>query len=125
MSEDDRVEVGPEADFEDGDVELVQIGRAEVGVIRADGEFHALRNQCPHDGGPVCNGKVEPRLVGEWGGSGERVEQEYSDDQCIISCPWHGWSFDVETGEHIGDDRYVVPTYEVVVEDGTVYVNTE
>lgn len=125
MSAENRVEVGAAADFEDGDAELVEVGRVEVGVIKVDGEFHALRNQCPHDSGPVCKGRVEPRLVGEWGGSGKRVEQHYDDDQQIISCPWHGWSFDVETGKHIGDDRYVIPKYDVVVEDGVVYVKDE
>ncbi|MFC6766960.1 Rieske (2Fe-2S) protein [Natrinema soli] len=124
MSDDGRVEVAPVSDFDDGEARIITVGRAEVGVIKANDEFYALRNQCPHDGGPVCKGQVEPRLVGEWAGPGKRVEQEYS-DECIISCPWHGWSFDVETGKHIGDDSYIVPTYDVVVEDGIVYVNTE
>ncbi|QSW97714.1 Rieske (2Fe-2S) protein [Haloterrigena alkaliphila] len=124
MSDDGRVEVAPVSDFDDGEARIINVGRAEVGVIKANDEFYALRNQCPHDGGPVCKGQVEPRLVGEWPGPGNRVEQEYS-DECIISCPWHGWSFDVETGKHIGDDSYIVPTYDVVVEDGIVYVNTE
>lgn len=124
MSDDGLVEVGPEADFEEGDTQVVEVGRAEVGVMKADGEFYALRNQCPHQGGPACEGLVEPRLVGEWGGPGKRVEQHYSDDY-IVSCPWHGWSFDVETGEHIGDSNYILPSYDVVVKDGTVYVSTE
>lgn len=125
MSDDGRVEVAPVDDFEEGRAEIVTVGRVEVGVMKAGDEFHALRNQCPHDGGPACEGLVEKRLVGEWEGPGERVEQSYSDDDYIVSCPWHGWSFDVETGEHIGNDRYVVPTYEVEVEDGVVYVRTE
>lgn len=120
---DGEIEVGAADAFADGDVEIIEVGRAEVGVIKADGEFYALRNQCPHDGGPACEGPVEKRLVGEWGGPGERVEQHYSDDS-IVSCPWHGWSFYLETGEHIGDDSYVVPSYDVVVRDGIVYVQT-
>jgi len=117
------VKVGPAADFEEGDVEIVEVGRAEVGVIRADGQFYALRNECPHDGGPACEGQVQQKLVGEFEEPGERVNQYYS-DEWIVSCPWHGWTFDLETGEHIGDDRYVVPTYDVVVEDGVVYVDS-
>jgi nitrite reductase/ring-hydroxylating ferredoxin subunit len=124
MSEDGRIEVGPAAGFEDGETRVIEIGRAEVGVIKADGDFYALRNQCPHQGGPACEGLVEPRLVGEWDGTGERVQQYYSDDY-IVSCPWHGWSFDLETGKHIGDDSYVLPTYDVVVDDGTVFVKTD
>jgi len=123
MSAEGRVKVGPAADFEEGDVEIVEVGRAEVGVIRADGQFYALRNECPHDGGPACEGQVQQKLVGEFEEPGERVNQYYS-DEWIVSCPWHGWTFDLETGEHIGDDRYVVPTYDVVVEDGVVYVDS-
>nr|WP_245332844.1 Rieske 2Fe-2S domain-containing protein [Halarchaeum solikamskense] len=121
---DGEIEVGAADAFADGDVEIIEVGRVEVGVIKADGEFYALRNQCPHDGGPACEGPVEKRLVGEWGGPGERVEQRYGDDS-IVSCPWHGWSFYLETGEHIGDDSYVVPSYDVVVRDGVVYVQTD
>ena len=123
MSADGLVEVAPVAEVEDGDHRIVEVGRAEVGVIRADGEFYALRNQCPHDGGPVCTGKVQRKLVGDFTGPGERIDQHYS-DECIVSCPWHGWSFDLESGEHIGDDRIRVPTYDVVVEDGVVYVDS-
>jgi nitrite reductase/ring-hydroxylating ferredoxin subunit len=120
---DDLVKVGPASEFDDGDAEIIEVGRAEVGVVRADGEFYAIRNQCPHDGGPVCEGNVQKELVGEFTGTGQRVEQQYSDTD-IISCPWHGWSFELETGIHIGDDRIQVPTYEVVVEDEIVYVHT-
>lgn len=122
MSDDGLIEVGPAADFEDGDTEIVEVGRVEVGVMKAGGEFYALRNQCPHDGGPACEGPVEQKLVGEYQGPGERVKKHYSDDY-IVSCPWHGWSFEVDSGKHIGDDSYVVPTYDVVVEDGVVYVD--
>ena len=124
MSDENRVAVKPEAEFEDGEAEIVQVGRAEVGVIRADGEFYALRNQCPHDGGPACEGQVQRELVGEFTGPGERIDQYYADNY-IVSCPWHGWSFDLETGKHIGDDRYRVPTYDVEVDDGMVYVRTD
>ncbi|RLM88395.1 Rieske (2Fe-2S) protein [Halobellus sp. Atlit-38R] len=120
---DGLVEVGPATEFEDGDHAIVEVGRAEVGVVRADGEFYALRNQCPHDGGPVCTGTVQRELLGEFTGTGERVEQYYG-EECIISCPWHGWSFELETGTHIGDERIQLPMYDVVVEDGIVYVDT-
>ena len=122
MSHENLVEVGAVDEFEDGDHRIVRVGRAEVGVVRADGEFYALRNRCPHEGGPTCEGQVEKKLVGSFVGPGERVDQQYS-DECIVSCPWHGWSFELATGKHIGDDRIRVPTYDVVVEDGTVYVD--
>lgn len=123
MSVEGLIEVGPADDFEDGDHELVQVGRAEVGVIKSEGEFYAFRNQCPHDGGPVCTGPVHNKLVGEFVEPGKRVELSYSEEK-VLSCPWHGWSFDIETGVHLGDSSIVLPSYDVVVEDGTVYVDS-
>lgn len=123
MSTKGRIEVAAASEFEDGDHQLVDVNGVEVGVIKADGEFYALRNQCPHDGGPVCTGAVHNELVGEFTETGKRVEQTYDDD-LIISCPWHGWPFYLETGEHIGEPSIRVPVYNVVVENGTVFVET-
>ena len=120
---DGLVEVGPAEGFEDGDHRLVQIGRAEVGVIRSDGDFYAFRNQCPHDGGPVCTGNVHRKLVADFRGPGQRVGKDYAEEK-VLSCPWHGWSFDLETGRHVGDRSIVLPSYDVVVEDGVVYVDS-
>lgn len=61
-------------------------------------------------------------LVAEFEEPSKRVKRGYDEDQCIISCPWHGWSYELDTGEHLGNDEVVLPTYEVVVEDGVVYV---
>lgn len=123
MSSNGRVRVADDAEFEDGDHRLVDVNGVEVGVIKTDGKYYALRNQCPHDGGPVCTGNVHQELVGEFQDIGKRVEQVY-DDTPIVSCPWHGWPFRLETGEHIGDPSIQVPVYNVVVEDETVYVES-
>lgn len=122
MSADGYVAVKPATDFDDGDHELVDVDGVEVGVIHADGEFYAFRNTCPHDEGPVCTGPVSKKLIGEFVGVGERIERRYVDEP-IVSCPWHGWSFDLETGRNLADDDIVLPAYDVVVEDGIVYVD--
>jgi nitrite reductase (NADH) small subunit len=123
VSADGLVRVKPADAFEDGDHELVEVDGVEVGVLRAEDEFYAFRNACPHDGGPVCKGPVSQKLVGEYVGPGERVEKKFVDEK-ILSCPWHGWSFDLETGENVADDSIVLPAYDVVVDDGVVYVDT-
>jgi nitrite reductase/ring-hydroxylating ferredoxin subunit len=40
----------------------------------------------------------------------------------VLSCPWHGWQYDVTTGENEFDRAIVLETFEVVVEDGEVKV---
>ncbi|MDQ2052453.1 Rieske 2Fe-2S domain-containing protein [Natronolimnohabitans sp. A-GB9] len=123
MSTTELIEVKPESEFEEGDRELVDVNGIEVGVLRVNGEFHAVQNRCLHDCGPVAEGQVSRKLVGEFVEPGKRVEKDYDDNEPIISCPWHGWSYDLETGEQLADDDIVLPTFDVVVEDGVVYVD--
>lgn len=116
-----RIEVGPADAFEEGDRQLVQVGDTQVGVLRIDGAFHALENECPHQGGPVCTGRIGGKIIAEQEEVGARAIERVS-DQPVIACPWHGWEYEVETGEHIGNPRVALETYGVTVEDGTVYV---
>jgi nitrite reductase/ring-hydroxylating ferredoxin subunit len=117
----DRVRICDESELEPGDRTLVDVDGVEVGVINVDGELYAMRNSCPHRDGPVCEGKVTNALVGTWPGVGERLEERMSGDPAI-ACPWHGWEFDLATGDHLGDATFSVETYDVVVEDDVVYV---
>ncbi|WP_129116033.1 Rieske (2Fe-2S) protein [Halegenticoccus tardaugens] len=123
MSTPERVKVKPDATFDDGDRELVEVDGVEVGVLRIDGEYYAVRNRCLHDCGPVADGAVGRKLVGEFVEPGKRIEKKYADDEPIISCPWHGWSYDLSSGEQLADDDLILPTYDVIVEDGVVYVD--
>ncbi|NKE37212.1 Rieske 2Fe-2S domain-containing protein [Natronococcus sp. JC468] len=125
MSTTELIEVKSDAEFEDGDRELIEVNGVEVGVLRVDGEYYAVRNRCLHDCGPVAEGAVGKKLVGEFVEPGKRVEKGYDDDEPIISCPWHGWSYDLESGEQLADDDIVLPTYDAVVDDGVVYVDCQ
>nr|WP_245332929.1 Rieske 2Fe-2S domain-containing protein [Halarchaeum solikamskense] len=116
------VEVGSADEFEDGDRAFVDVDGVEVGVLHVEGEYYALRNYCMHDGGPVCEGETQRKLVGEFEEPGKRVDKSYTDEECIVSCPWHGWSYDLDSGEHLADSDIILPTWNTVVEDGTVYV---
>lgn len=98
----------------------VEKGR-EIGIFNVDGEYYAVENVCPHRGGPVCNGQIQKKIKAEWKGPGNRIEETFSSIP-TIACPWHGWEFKLENGEHIGDSKIYVKTYEVVVEDDNVYV---
>jgi nitrite reductase/ring-hydroxylating ferredoxin subunit len=117
----ERVPVGDADDFEDGSRELVDTPDGEVGVFHVEGEFYALRNQCAHDGGPVCRGQVRRELVGEFEAPGEHIAESYTGD-LTVGCPWHGFTYYLDSGIHIGDDSIRIPSYDVVVEDGVVYV---
>lgn len=125
MSSTSLVEVKPDDEFENGDREFIEVNGVEVGVLQVEGEYYALQNHCLHDGGPVCTGDTGKKLIAEYEEPGKRVNREFDEDECIISCPWHGWSYELESGEHLANNDIVLPTYEVVVEDGTVYVGNK
>ena len=117
MSADTRHRVASTDEFEEGSRVLVEIDGVEVAVFRFGGEFHAIANYCVHQGGPLCEGELRGRTTVAENG----WEWEYSEERYVV-CPWHGWLFDVTTGESPDSDRYAVPTYDVEVEDGAVFV---
>jgi len=117
-----RVPVTDAATFEPGDRTMVTVDGQEISVLNVDGEYYAILNRCAHDCGPVGEGTVRPKLVVEEADPGERERERYDDSTLTITCPWHGWSYDLEAGTHIGLDEISVPTFEVSVDEGTVYL---
>lgn len=96
-----------------GGRKIIQVGEKSIGVFNVNGGFHALRNLCPHQFAPLCEGKItgycEPSPVGEfrWSRHGE-----------ILRCPWHGWEFDIKTGRSIFNPHKVrTKSYEAAVEE--------
>jgi nitrite reductase (NADH) small subunit len=86
----------------------VQVGEREVALFHVDGAFYALRNRCPHQGGPLCEGRVEGASESRPGGA-------------TVTCPWHAWTFKLTDGKMVAGFS-LVDTYEVRVEDGQVAV---
>lgn len=93
---------------------VVEVAGRSIGVFNVGGEFFALRNRCPHQGGPLCLGPLTGFVVGE-------VPGEYRVTRAgeILRCPWHGWEFDVRTGQSWFDPaRTRVRSYHVEVVSG-------
>ena len=118
----DRIEVCPADELGPGDRRVVEDGKTSIGVFNVAGEYYAMLNSCQHQYGPTCEGKLIPGVEADPGEVGERTKETLTEDEHVAVCPWHGWKFDVTTGENIDDDRYVTPTYEVEVENGEVFL---
>jgi 3-phenylpropionate/trans-cinnamate dioxygenase ferredoxin subunit len=110
-----RYIVATTSEIPPGERKLVEVAGRSIGVFNIGGEFFALRNRCPHQGGPLCEGKqlglVESDRPGEY---------QYSRPGEMLRCPWHGWEFDLRTGQSWFDPRQVrVRSYPVSVQPGT------
>ena len=82
-------------------MKLLSLAGIGLAVFNIDGRYYAIRNRCPHEGGPVATGPLQGTM---------------------ITCPRHGWQFDVATGQSVNRAGFFVKRYPVVVKDGAVYV---
>jgi nitrite reductase/ring-hydroxylating ferredoxin subunit len=93
-------------EFEDGTHRVREVAGVEVGVFRLGDEYVAWENACPHAGGPVCQGRIMPRVEEQLDGERQSLGMSFSKERRNIVCPWHGYEFDLQTGCHQGHDGY-------------------
>jgi nitrite reductase/ring-hydroxylating ferredoxin subunit len=105
---------GRTAEIPPGSHKIVEIGGRQIGVFNVNGEFFGLLNRCPHGGAELCKGAVvglvQPQGVGEYAiaRKGE-----------FLRCPWHGWEFEISTGQSYCDPaRLKIRKYDVAVQRG-------
>jgi nitrite reductase/ring-hydroxylating ferredoxin subunit len=99
-----------------GSRKLVVVNETPIGVFNVHGDYFALRSSCPHQGAPLCKGKITGTTTAD-----RPFEVGYAREGEIIKCPWHGWEFDIKSGESVFNPHKVkVRTYDVTVEDDTV-----
>ena len=79
-------------------------GERIVALFNVEGTLHALDGICPHQGGPLGRG----RLAG-----------------CIVTCPWHGFQFDVTTGQHQTSKSLVHPRFDVKTEGQDIFIDLD
>ena len=95
-----------------GERKIVEIGGRSLGIFNIKGDFYALRNICPHQGGPLCQGRLTGFLMADKPGGEYRYERRGE----ILRCPWHGWEYDVTTGQSWVDPASVrTRSYDVEV----------
>lgn len=117
----DRVFVCGNDALEENDRLIVDIDEEEVAVMRIEGDIYAVQNRCPHRGAPVSAGDVSHEISAEQEKLGKRYDEVFTDN-LVLTCPWHGYEFDLETGEHAGHCTPQLTTLDVVVDDGDIYV---
>ncbi|NUN16639.1 MAG: Rieske 2Fe-2S domain-containing protein [Myxococcales bacterium] len=79
----------------------VDVGGDAVALFRVQGKVYATSGTCPHKGGPLGDGEV---------------------NNGYVSCPWHGWQFEIMTGQCHGRASKSIITYPVRVDSEYIYI---
>ena len=95
------VVVGSVGDFVAGEGKMVVVDGRHVALFRLGEEFYALDNMCLHRGGPLCEGPIE---------------------NDVVTCPWHGWSYEIRTGTMVQDPRVGVTRHDVRIDGDEISV---
>ena len=95
------VKVAEVGDLAPGSGKCVEVNGKQIALFNVDGAWYAIDNTCLHRGGPLGEGELEG---------------------AVVTCPWHGWQYDVTTGVNTMDESERVERYEVKVEAGSVLV---
>lgn len=118
MRERERHVVARVEEVQPGKPLVRQIKGRQVGIFNVDGEFYALHNRCPHQGAELCRGRITHLVQAKLAG-----EIETSRHGEILKCPWHGWEFDIRTGQSWCDPGSMyVRQFGVKVEPGATLV---
>lgn len=107
----------------EGEHIVVEHEGKEIGVYNHEGEYYAHLNWCSHMSGPTCEGAVSGKKEASFDRATLEVEEKWCDER-VINCPWHGWQFDLETGECLSRDeeKHDLLSYTVVEEVETLRV---
>ena len=97
----DFVRVAAIGDVKPGSGMVAEINGKILAVFNVDGTYHVIDNTCVHRGGPLGEGDVE----------GD-----------VVTCPWHGWQYNVKTGACVNNPAAKVTAYEVKVEGDDIRV---
>jgi nitrite reductase (NADH) small subunit len=97
-----KIRVAGSAEIHEGRGSVAMAEGTPVALFRVQGRCHAIANACPHKGGPLGEGELEGH---------------------VVTCPWHGWTWDVRTGENVRQPRLKgVPCFAVTEENGEVFI---
>ena len=89
------------SDIPTGTGKVVEISGKTVAVFNCEGTLFAIDNTCKHRGGPLGEGSLS---------------------NTTVTCPWHGWEYDVKTGECAMDPSIKVQKFDVKVEGDDVLI---
>ena len=91
-------------EFDELNCKLIEVDGSSIALYKIGEAFHAIRNACPHTGAPLAAGQLHG---------------------CELTCPWHGWTFDLTTGQSTMVPFARLETVDVTVKRGELHLVLE
>lgn len=118
MSYDDYTKVAEVGDIPVGRGIGVTVSGIEIAVFNTDGEYYALNNRCSHQHAPLCKAGEE-KINAEY--TWTKTRGSVNLEENTITCPWHLWEWDLESGEHeVSGQR--ISTFDVKVDGDDILI---
>lgn len=111
--------VCPAEQLPPGSRKIVDVGGRSIGVFNVGGKLFAIRNSCPHQGAPLCEGTIGGTML-----PSDPHKYVYGLENRLLRCPWHGWEIDILTGRpkwNGGSGR--ARTYRAAVVQGNIVID--
>ena len=96
------VKAAETTDLSPGEGKVVEVEGKTLALFNVDGTYYAVDNTCLHRGGPLGEGELEGK---------------------VVTCPWHGWRYDVTSGANVNNPAVKVACFPVKVEGASVFVD--
>ena len=98
----DFVKVAKRSELSSGGGMKVEVNGKEIALFNVDGNFYAIDDTCQHRGGPLSEGSIEDK---------------------VVTCPWHGWQYDMTSGACLANPSVAQNKYEVKVEGDDILLS--
>lgn len=85
-----------------GSIREIQVSGKAVALANVQGKFYAINSVCLHRGGPIGQGELHGT---------------------VVTCPWHGWDYDVTSGKVVQNPSMAVPCYATEVRGDEVFID--
>ncbi len=95
------MEIAKLSELKPGSGETVDVENASIALFNVNGMVHAIDNTCRHRGGPLGEGQLDGQ---------------------VVTCPWHGWQFDVTNGNCLTKPEACLTRYPVKIEGDKILV---
>jgi len=89
------------SDCPEGEAREFAVSGRIVAIFHVEGQFYSMDGICPHQGGPLGKGTL---------------------NGCVLTCPWHGWQYNVTNGQHETNKSIQHSCFETRVADNQVQV---